>query len=164
MLKAFYLNEEETLVCRSDMPGAAIPVASDNKHYRDLVRRNITISGYAPAPTPGDVLSERRRRLAAGYEHDFGDDRGVHLLATGVDDMTGWDDLTRAALAAIALGQPEKSFTIVTETGTADVSAAEWAAIVDAMSDRRQAIWQASFALLSKKSIPKDFARNSRWG
>ena len=35
----------------------------------------------APYPKASDVIAERERRLALGFDYDFGDERGVHHIA-----------------------------------------------------------------------------------
>lgn len=44
------------------------------------------------APTVADVVAERERRLALGFDYDVGDGRGVHHIGTTPDDMRKWMD------------------------------------------------------------------------
>ena len=37
------------------------------------------------------ILSERARRLATGFDYDFGDERGIHHIGTTPEDKRGWD-------------------------------------------------------------------------
>lgn len=118
---------------------------------------------FNPVPSVDDVTRERNRRLAAGFTFDFGDARGVHTFATTESDMRGWDEVTKGAQAAIALGAPGSQIDLVTETGPVTVSALEWQQILVAATAHRQPIWQASFLLQAMDPIPLDFADNSRW-
>jgi hypothetical protein len=110
-----------------------------------------------------DVTAERDRRLAAGFDYNFGDSRGVHRIATTERDMRGWDEVSKGAAAAIALSQPSLAIQIVTETGPAVVTALEWQEVLSAAMEFRQPIWAASFALQAMDPIPADFANDSWW-
>lgn len=117
-----------------------------------------------PAPILVDqVIAECERRLALGFDYDFGDERGVHHIGTSPADMIGWDEVTKGANAVIALGQGDAVIQIVTETGPAAVTALEWQAILLAATAVRQPIWQASFALQAMDLIPSDFADDAHW-
>lgn len=116
-----------------------------------------------PPPSAQDVIEERRRRLAAGFDYDFGDERGVHRIGTSDDDMIGWDEVTKGAYSAIALGQPNTPIMIVTDTGAAQITAMEWQSILAAAAQFRQPIWQASFALQAMTPIPHDYADDKYW-
>ncbi|MET1411643.1 hypothetical protein ABVF61_05215 [Roseibium sp. HPY-6] len=115
------------------------------------------------APTKEDVRAERDRRLALGFEYNFADARGVHTFAMTETDISGWDEVTKGAQAAINLGRHGDPFNIVTETGATTVTAHEWQQILVALTAIRQAIWQASFALQAMGAIPFDYADNSYW-
>lgn len=116
-----------------------------------------------PLVTLDDVVAERTRRLALGFEYDFEDGRGVHHIGTTAADMAGWDEVSQASLAAIALGTPAAEIQIVTDTGQVTVTALEWQEIVSAATGVRQTIWHASFALQALDPVPADFADDSRW-
>ena len=117
-----------------------------------------------PAPiTEAQVIAERERRLAQGFDYDFADERGVHRIGTTEDDMRGWDEVTKASQAALALGNPDKLLGIVTDTGPAQVTAFEWQQVLDFATDVRQPIFTASFALQVMDPIPADFADDSYW-
>lgn len=123
-----------------------------------------TFSAPPPAPITVDhVIAERERRLALGFDYDFGDERGEHHIGTSPADMIGWDEVTKGANAAIALGQGNATIQIVTETGPAAITALEWQAILLAATAVRQPIWQASFALQAMTTIPSDFADDAYW-
>ncbi|MBM1814534.1 hypothetical protein [Pseudosulfitobacter pseudonitzschiae] len=116
-----------------------------------------------PAPTSSDIIAEREKRLAAGFDYDFGDARGVHHIGTTADDMQGWDEVTMGANAAIALGSGSSAFSIVTETGPVEVTALEWQSILLAATAFRQPIWSASFALQAMDPTPSDYTDNTHW-
>ena len=113
--------------------------------------------------TAAQVQAERRRRLALGFEYDFGDARGVHTFATTEKDMEGWNEVTQWASAMIAKGAPGATILISTETAPATVTAMEWQDILASASAFRQPIWQASFALQAQDPIPHDFKDDSYW-
>ncbi|MCB1511442.1 MAG: hypothetical protein KDJ36_11105 [Hyphomicrobiaceae bacterium] len=50
------------------------------------------------------------------------------------------------------------SIAIVIDTGPAEVTPAEWTAIVLAAAAARQPLWAASFTLQAKDPIPADYA------
>jgi hypothetical protein len=113
--------------------------------------------------TADDVIAERARRLAAGFDYDFGDARGVHRIGTTEADMTGWDEVAKGAQAAISLGQPDFAINLVTDTGPVTVTALEFQEIIAAASAHRQPTWAASFALQALEPIPADYADDSYW-
>lgn len=120
----------------------------------------------APAPAPPaaqDVVAERERRLAAGFDYDFGDARGTHRFGTTRQDMVGWDEVTQAAEALRATSQGAAAIDIVTETGPVSLTADEWPAVLVAAAAFRQPIWQASFAIGAMDPIPADYDADSRW-
>lgn len=114
------------------------------------------------APTIDDVIAERDRRLALGFDYDFGDVRGVHRIGTTPGDMRGWDEVTKIALARQALGSTT-AIGIVMDTGPAEVTPLEWLALLEAANGFRQPIWHASFALQVMDPIPADYADDARW-
>ncbi|WP_421362164.1 hypothetical protein [Agrobacterium rosae] len=125
----------------------------------------ITEENYTPAPaplpTPGDVGGELERRLALGFDFNFGDQRGVHHFGTTPKDMERWtQEVTPLAQAATAKGDNDRQIGIKTETGPVAVTAAEWWDILDAAGEWRQPIYQAYFILKSTDPIPSDFATN----
>lgn len=109
------------------------------------------------------ILAERARRLATGFDYDFGDGRGIHHIGTTEADMRGWDEVSKGASAAMALGLSDSSIAIVTDTGPVTVTAAEWQQILLAATAARQPIYAASFALQAMDPIPADFADDSYW-
>jgi hypothetical protein len=121
------------------------------------------LARQAPAPTENDVIIERSRRLATGFDYHFGDARGVHRIGTTADDMKAWDEVTDAASAAITLGQTDKQIGIVTDTGPATITALEWQEILLAAADFRQPIWAASFTLQAMTPIPADYNADTYW-
>lgn len=117
-----------------------------------------------PLPSPADVIAERERRLALGFDHDFGDGRGVHHIGTTAQDMIGWREVTDLSNALIAAGKGSVTIQIVTDTGPVAVTAAEWQAILIASAAWRQPIWGASFALQAMDPVPDDFRDDQWWG
>ena len=115
---------------------------------------------FAP-PSIHQVYAERDRRLAAGFAFDFGDARGVHHIGTSLADMRGWDEVSK--LADVLRRSGGGTITIATDTGVAEVTPAEWDAILLASAAMRQPIWQASFALAAMDPIPADFAEDGYW-
>ena len=114
-------------------------------------------------PTVWDVAAERERRLALGFDYNFGDERGVHRIATTPQDMKNWDEVTKFASALIATGNPSETIGIVTETGPAVVTAMEWQDVLIAAGAFRQPYFQASFALQAMNPIPANYTDNSYW-
>ena len=115
------------------------------------------------APTVFDVIAERERRLAAGFDFDFGDSRGVHHIGTSERDLKNWDEVTKLAQAAINLAQPDMPIGIETDNGPCTVTAMEWQHILIAAGVARQPIFHASFALQAMDPIPANFADDSFW-
>lgn len=109
-----------------------------------------------------EVVIERERRLSLGFDYDFGDDRGVHRIGTSSHDMNGWDEVTKAANAMLALDD-QSSITLATETGSVHVTAIEWQYILLAAAAFRQPIWQASFALQEMSPMPADVTADEFW-
>jgi|TARA_R110000796_G_scaffold100176_1_gene208790 hypothetical protein len=116
-----------------------------------------------PAPTVTDIITERERRLAAGFDYDFADARGVHTIGTTKADLDGWDEVSKAASALVALGLPDQSISIVTDTGPCDVTAIEWQSVLVAAMQFRQPIFAASFVLQYSDPIPQDYADDVNW-
>lgn len=120
-----------------------------------------------PPPTREELLIqvryEKDRRLAAGFDYDFGDERGVHHIGTTEADMIGWDEVTKGAAALMATGAPDGEITIVTDTGPAVVTAAEWQQILLAAMAHRQPIWLAAITLEAMDPIPDDPANEVYW-
>jgi len=159
---AFTLGEGDALVQYA--PGFL-------KYSHPQEREAMGITWEDPAPvdlvpvviTPWHVVQERERRLSLGFDYDFGDARGVHRIGTNEQDMKGWDEVSKASQAAIAVGMPTAPMHIVTETGPATVTALEWQQILLAASVARQPIWAASFALQAMAPIPADYTSDTYW-
>lgn len=116
----------------------------------------------APYPTVDEVVAERSRRLAAGFDFDFGDERGVHHIGTSEQDQAGWTEVTQIALVRSATGSTV-AISIITDTGPVEVSPLEWLSVLEAAAAFRQPIWQASFLLQATSPIPRDFSGNGYW-
>jgi len=114
-------------------------------------------------PTLDDLYGERDRRLAEGFDYDFGDARGVHRIRTSIADMIGWDEVSKFASALLALGQTTQPITIATGTGVTQVTPVEWQMVMLAAAAFRQPIWGASFILENMNPIPADFRNDAYW-
>ncbi len=114
-------------------------------------------------PNASQVAQERDRRLALGFDYDFGDARGKHRIGTTAEDLAGWDEVSKFAGALIDSGDMERTIDIVTDTGPCRVTAPEWRAIEIAAAEYRQPLWAKSFVLQSAKAIPEDFADDKHW-
>jgi hypothetical protein len=117
----------------------------------------------APAHTVSNVITERQRRLTAGFDYDFADARGVHRIGTTKADLDGWDEVSKAASALVALGLPNQEIGIVTDTGPCNVTAIEWQSVLVGAMQFRQPIFAASFVLQASDPIPQNYADDSNW-
>ena len=109
------------------------------------------------------VSQEAKRRLALGFDYDFGDARGIHHIGTTDKDMKGWDEVSAGTCALRDAGEPAAEISIVTDTGPAVVTAAEWARIRAAIFNAGQPIYAASFALQAMDPLPQDFTDDRWW-
>lgn len=112
---------------------------------------------------PRLIEAERDRRLAMGFDYDFGDARGVHRIGTTESDMRGWQEVTLWSHAAMALDAPNAPIGILTDTGPVTVTAREWQEILMAATDFRQPIWHASFSIAALNPPPADVAADELW-
>ena len=112
-------------------------------------------------PTVALVTAERDRRLALGFDYDFGDARGVHRIGTTPADMVGWGEVSTYAGALLDMGDVTTKIAIVTDTGPCEVTAPEWRAIEVAAAAFRQPIWARSFVLSAL--LPTDYANDAQW-
>lgn len=115
------------------------------------------------AEFPALVVAERDRRLAMGFDYDFQDERGVHRISTTPADMAGWDEVTKLATALSATGDTVSKITILTDTGSVQVTAQEWHQILIAAGAFRQPIWQASFVIRAMDPPPVDVTDDTLW-
>lgn len=116
-----------------------------------------------PPVSVADVAAERDRRLAGGFDYDFGDARGVHRIGTTESDLKGWGEVSTYAGALIDSGDITTLIAIATDTGPTQVTAPEWRAIEIASALFRQPLWAASFALMAQNPIPQDYADDRHW-
>ncbi|WP_339760709.1 hypothetical protein [uncultured Hoeflea sp.] len=128
----------------------------------ELTEAEIDEAFPAPQITAQDIITERERRLALGFDYDFEDERGVHHIGTTPEDLKGWDEVTKLSQAAMAVGI-NPTIGIVTDTGPADVTATEWQSVLIAAGQSRQPIFAASFALQAADPIPDDFKTSNIW-
>ncbi len=110
------------------------------------------------------VERERDRRLAAGFDYDFGTAGGVQHIGTTPADLVGWDDVSKYAAALLAAGDTATKITIATNDGTALVTASEWQHVLLAAAAFRQPIWQASFVIEAMSPIPAGLTDDKHWG
>lgn len=134
---------------------------------------NTAYSGYElvpwemepPAPTVEDVVQERSRRLALGFDYDFGSTGtpSIQHVGTTEQDMQGWNEVTTWADSQIALNDTTSTVTILTDNGQATVTALQWMGVINAASAFRQPIWRDSFALQAMSPIPSDYTDDKWW-
>lgn len=111
-----------------------------------------------------DVTLERDRRLAAGFDYDFQDTRGVHRIGTTPGDMEKWvGEVTPIAQAFLNLNMPGSQIEIKTETDVVAVTALEWQSVLAAAMAMRQPIYQGYFALKAMHPIPDNFKDDQYW-
>lgn len=154
-------------------PGIPNPVVLPNGDVVCGPSLNTDYSGYElvpwemepPAPTADDVIRERSRRLALGFDYDFGlqGTPSIQHIGTTDQDMQGWGEVTTWANAQIALNNTTSTVTILTDNGQATVTAVQWMNVVNAASAFRQPIWQASFVLQGMSPIPADYQDDKWW-
>lgn len=109
------------------------------------------------------VVAERARRMALGFDYDFGDARGVVRIGTDAADLAGWSEVTTLSNALIALGQGGAEIEIYPDAVPVTVTALEWQSILVASGQFRQPIWLASFVLQSMDPIPADVTNDAYW-
>ena len=115
------------------------------------------------AVTADGVIAERTRRLALGFDYDFGDARGIHHFETSEEDMKGWDTVDKSANAFVAVGMPDQEINLATGSGAVTITAIEWSSIMVAATIWQQPIWQASFTLQAMDPIPQDYTDDKWW-
>lgn len=159
-----WANAEQTLIS-DDATGMSIPAVVGNRHYDEIVATGAEVAAYvAPSPSVDDIVAERERRLALGFDYDFGNGRGVHRIGTTKEDMAGWSEVSTYAGALIDRGDLTTQIPIATNTGTCLVTPPEWRAIEIAAAQFRQPLWTKSFALMAlAPTIPADYTHDSYW-
>lgn len=163
----YKLTQDDNVILRV-VDNAFIPKDESNKDYQEYLEW--VSNGGIPDPFVisrevmiENVLSERARRLALGFDYDFGDARGIHRIGTTEQDMKGWDEVTKVTNAMIALNDTTSTINIVTNTGPTSVTAMEWQQVLIAAGIFRQPIWAASFVLQSMDPIPLDYMEDIYW-
>lgn len=134
--------------------------------WPDRVAEVMALVSDAEMATRADgVVSERKRRLALGFDYDFGDARGVVHVGTTEADMAGWSEVTTLSNALIAIGRGDEAgtITIVPEGQPVQITALEWQRILLAGAGARQVIWAKSFALQGRNPIPQDYDADTHW-
>ncbi len=146
-------------------PGSMPTMIATRADLVDVLERQFPdgVGAGLRVPMADDVAHERAKRLASGFDYDFGDARGVHRIGTTPEDLAGWDEVSKFAGALIDTGMPAGTIDIFTDTGPVSVTAAEWRAIEVAAAAFRQPIWVASFALAAMDPIPADLENDSHW-
>lgn len=159
------IDTYRTLPTRIMIPGTqrVLAMGDDLTGWTDGDHALVAHDIAAPAPTLGDIANERSRRLALGFNYDFGDSRGVHRIGTTDADLKGWDEVSTYAGALIDSGDITTHIAIVTDTGPCAVTAPEWRAIEIEAARFRQPLWAKSFALMASNPIPADFKNDSYW-
>lgn len=151
----YYRYEDDVITASSDHPQPGMVALADE--HEDVV------AWENPPPRPDDVIAERKRRLALGFEFDFEDARGKHHIGTTKADMEGWDEVTKIAQVLLNGADTSTTIPIITDTGPVEVTAPEWQQILLASAQVRQPIWMASFALQEMDPIPADYADDQWW-
>lgn len=149
------------LVERPDIDRATHDEIAQTNIESECVR--IVYVAVPRAVQPGDVIAERERRLALGFDYNFGDSRGVHRIGTTKRDLEGWDEVSKYAGALIDAGHTSTQIHIATDTGPCVVTPIEWRAIEIASAQYRQPLWAKSFALMESNPIPADYTNDSYW-
>lgn len=138
------------------IPGSPVDVLDGSGYARTYPNKT------AKPVTVAQVQAECAKRLAAGFDYDFEDARGVHTIATTDKDMEGWREVTDLANARIATSDTT-AITIATETGVCQVTPTEWQGVLKAAAAFRQPIWAYSFALQAQDPIPQNYTDDEHW-
>ena len=109
------------------------------------------------------VRQEYERRSSLGFEYDWRDDRGVHIMGTSPEDQKGWEKVTKRANALIARGDVDTTIKIHTNSGRIKVTAPEWQAFNLAYTEFEQELFEKFDALVEMSPIPMDFADDKYW-
>lgn len=143
--------------------GKRVPFTPEEEAARDAEELSAAqeLASVAAGELRAALEDERDRRLAQGFNYDFGDSRGVHEIGTDPDDMKAWSDEVTPLAQALVTNSSNDTISIKTNTGSASVTGQEWMDILIAAGNVRQPIWQAYFALLA--DTPADFNDDSYW-
>lgn len=143
------------------IPEDVVPTRINSEQELSDVLRVYGLRG--PVASSEDVVKERARRLAAGFYYDFKDSRGRHYIGTTEADLQGWSEVTSWMNTQNALGLPDSTLNIWTDTGVVAIKPLDWAKILNEANAFRQPIWSASFVLQEKKPIPADYYDDKWW-
>lgn len=132
------------------------PIVLNNGRYERAV-------ALSPEPVTTEMVqAECSRRLALGFNYDFGDARGVHRIGMSDRDRAGWGEVNDIAQVRINTSDTAP-ITIATDTGVCQVTPMEWQVILKAAGDSRQPLWMASFWLQAQSLIPYGYTDDSYW-
>lgn len=148
-------------IARYPQAFAAPTVSAPVSRWR-VVNGALTVAPDAPIIRPEQVQAECARRLALGFDYDFGDGRGVHRFATAKKDMEGWSEVTNIAQARLNTADATP-IDILTETGPVSVTPLEWQNILKQAALFRQPLWLASFTLQRTVPIPINYRADVHW-
>ena len=156
-----------------ECPGIPNPLRLPNGDQVNGAQINGEYAGYrldawdmaSPPPSINDVVRERSRRLAVGFDYNFGTAEAPDIkhVGTSEEDMVGWNEVTSWANAQVALNDTTSTVTIMTDDGAVVVTAIGWLKVVNAATAFRQPIWAASFTLENMTPIPSDYTDNKWW-
>jgi hypothetical protein len=136
---------------------------SGSKEQMIVEADRVRIVRSVPPVTVEQVANERDRRLAFGFDYNFGGARGTHHIGTTKRDLEGWSEVSTYAGALIDSGDLATQIAIATDTGPCLVTAPEWRAVEIASASFRQPLWAKSFALMARSPIPADYTDDRHW-
>lgn len=162
LITAQYANAEQTVVTRSDMPGASIPADLANRHFAEIVDANVTISPYAP--TGNEVNVERSRRITNGSIINVtGYVPAIHV--TGRDeDKHNLSGLALTAHQRISAGDTTTMTTFRDGANVMhDLTPPQIVEMRDQSMAYVEAVYAASWTLKAMSPIPADYATNETY-
>ena len=116
VVSATYADDDHTSAIAITLEAGAVAISAIDRPELWAQLPFVTVESFEkPGITVQQVATERQRRLALGFNYDFGGARGIHRIGTTPEDMKGWDDVTALSQANIALGLPSAQIGIVTQ-------------------------------------------------